>query len=82
VQVRCMPKKLPETIEVNISKLGIGDHLLVSDLKVDKGVEILTDPSAMLVTILTIQKKDETLDPVVASDEAEADEAKETAEAK
>jgi large subunit ribosomal protein L25 len=82
VQVRCMPKKLPETIEVDISKMAIGDHLLVSDLKVDKGVEILTDPSAILVTILTIQKLDETLDTVVAADEdvkeAEAAEAVET----
>jgi large subunit ribosomal protein L25 len=82
VQVRCMPKKLPDTIEVDISELGIGDHLLVSDLKVDKGVEILTESTAMLVTILALQKKDETLEPEIATvDDTAADE-KETAEAK
>lgn len=82
VQVRCMPKKLPNTIEVDISKLGIGDHLLVSDLKVDNAVEILTDPTAMVVTILAIQKKDETLDPVVATENEAAADAKETVETK
>jgi large subunit ribosomal protein L25 len=85
VQVRCMPKKLPNTIEVDVSKLGIGEHILVSDLKVDKGIEILTDPTAILVTILTIQKLDETLDSSVATGEevaTESKEAKETAEAK
>jgi large subunit ribosomal protein L25 len=86
VQVRCMPKKLPGTIEVDVSKLGIGDHILVSDIKVDKSIEILTDPTAILVTILTIQKVDETLDTSVATDEEvaaeEAKEAKETTEAK
>jgi large subunit ribosomal protein L25 len=82
VQVRCMPKNLPDTIEVDISKLAIGDHILVSDLKVEKGVEILTDPTAMLVTILTIQKLDETLDTSVATDEEVAAEAKEAKEVK
>jgi large subunit ribosomal protein L25 len=85
VQVRCMPKKLPSTIEVDVSMLGIGDHIMVSDLKVEKGIEILTDPTAMLVTILSIQKLDETLDTSVATDEevaAESKEAKETTEAK
>jgi large subunit ribosomal protein L25 len=85
VQVRCMPKKLPDTIEIDISKLTIGDHILVSDLKVDKDVEILTEPTTILVTILAIQKLDETLDTSVATDEevaVEAKEAKEAAEAK
>ncbi|MEX2461971.1 MAG: 50S ribosomal protein L25 [Paenibacillaceae bacterium] len=81
VQVRCMPKKLPDTIEVDISKLGIGDHLLVSDLMFEQGVEILTDPSAMLVTILAIQKKDEALEPDVAAEEGKV-ETKESVEAK
>lgn len=77
VQVRCMPKKLPDTIEVDISKLGIGDHLLISDLKVDKSVEIITEPTAMLVTILAVQKMDETLEPEAATADAAA-EGKET----
>jgi large subunit ribosomal protein L25 len=82
VQVRCMPNKLPETIEVDISSLAIGDHLVVSDLKVAKGLEILTDPSAMVVTVLAIQKLDVTLEAVVPTDETKAAEAKETTEAK
>jgi large subunit ribosomal protein L25 len=82
VQVRCMPNKLPETIEVDISNLAIGDHLLVSDLKVAKGVEILTEPSAMVVTVLAIQKLDVTLEAVVPTDETEAAKVKETIEAK
>jgi large subunit ribosomal protein L25 len=70
VQVRCMPDKLPETIEVDISELGVGEHKLVSDLKVDDDVEILTDPTATLVTILAMQKADETLEPVASEEES------------
>jgi large subunit ribosomal protein L25 len=75
--VRCMPNKLPSSVDMDISKLHIGDKLLVSDLKVNKDVEILTDPEAVLVTILAVQKLDEALEPAAedAGDEAGTEEA-------
>ncbi|NQX66733.1 50S ribosomal protein L25 [Paenibacillus alba] len=51
VQVRCMPDKLLSAFEVDISGLGIGDHLLVSDLSFHEGIEVLSDATAMLVKI-------------------------------
>jgi large subunit ribosomal protein L25 len=71
-----MPNKLPSSLDIDISKLNIGDKLLVSDLKVSKDVEILTDPEAVLVTILAVQKLDEALEPAAedAGDEAGAEE--------
>lgn len=55
VEIRCMPDKLFAAFEVDISKLGIGDQLLVSDLSFHDGVEILTDASVMLVKVLNPQ---------------------------
>jgi large subunit ribosomal protein L25 len=55
VEIRCMPDKLFAAFEVDMSKLGIGDQLLVSDLSLHDGVEILTDASVMLVKILNPQ---------------------------
>jgi large subunit ribosomal protein L25 len=79
VMVRCMPNKLPSSVDMDISKLHIGDKLLVSDLKVNKDVEILTDPEAVLVTILAVQKLDEALEPAAedTGDEAGSEEAEE-----
>ncbi|MEC0227988.1 50S ribosomal protein L25 [Paenibacillus alba] len=51
VHVRCMPDKLLSAFEVDISGLGIGDHLLVSDLSFHEGIEVLSDATAMLVKI-------------------------------
>ncbi|NHN30223.1 50S ribosomal protein L25 [Paenibacillus agricola] len=51
VDVRCMPDKLISSFEADISGLGIGDHLLVSDLTFLEGIEVLTDPATMLVQI-------------------------------
>lgn len=76
VMIRCMPNKLPSSLDVDISKLGIGDKLHVSDLAAGKDVELLTDPEAILVTILAAQKLDETLEPAAEEPQANSDAAK------
>ncbi len=41
VEVICLPKYLPEYIEVDISKLELDDMLHLSDIKVPEGVELV-----------------------------------------
>lgn len=41
VEVICLPKHLPEYIEVDISKLELDDMLHLSDIKVPEGVELV-----------------------------------------
>ncbi|EXX84602.1 50S ribosomal protein L25 [Paenibacillus darwinianus] len=57
VEVRCMPDKLPSTMEVDISGLAIGDQLLVSDLIFRDGVMVLSDPQAVMIQIKTVQEE-------------------------
>ncbi|MBZ0222942.1 MAG: 50S ribosomal protein L25/general stress protein Ctc [Dokdonella sp.] len=40
VEISCLPKDLPEYIEVDLSALKVGDIVHTSDLKLPKGVEI------------------------------------------
>ncbi|MES2857757.1 MAG: 50S ribosomal protein L25/general stress protein Ctc [Pseudomonadota bacterium] len=40
VEVSCLPKDLPEFIEIDLSELVVGDILHLSDLKLPKGVEL------------------------------------------
>ena len=40
VEVSCLPKDLPEFIEIDLSKLEVGTVIHLSDLKLPKGVEI------------------------------------------
>lgn len=40
VEVSCLPKDLPESIEVDLAELKVGDIIYMSDLKLPKGVEI------------------------------------------
>lgn len=51
VKVKGTPTSLPEIIETDIAKLDIGQTLLVRDMIVPEGVEILADPSNAVFSV-------------------------------
>jgi large subunit ribosomal protein L25 len=50
--VKCAPDRIPASIEIDISKLNIGDHVQVSDLALPEGVVATDDPNATVLSIL------------------------------
>ena len=40
VEISCLPKDLPEFIEIDLSNLAVGDIIHLSELKLPAGVEI------------------------------------------
>ena len=40
VNIACLPKDLPESIEVDLAELSVGDIIYLSDIKLPAGVEI------------------------------------------
>ncbi|REK69219.1 50S ribosomal protein L25/general stress protein Ctc [Paenibacillus paeoniae] len=57
LEVQCLPGDIPDAIEVDVSGLGIGDSILVSDLSLPKGVEVKSDSQLVIVTVLAPQKE-------------------------
>lgn len=51
ITIKCLPAEIPEHVELDVSELEIGQHLSVADLPVMAGVEVLTDPAEIVVTI-------------------------------
>ena len=43
IPVRCLPSKIPESFEVDVSELDIGDSLHLSDLEFDDDLEVLLE---------------------------------------
>jgi large subunit ribosomal protein L25 len=65
VEISCLPAKLPEYIEVDISNLGLNDMVHLSDIKLPKDVTLTElegdDINDMPVVHITVQKvKEET----------------------
>ncbi len=49
LRIRCLPKDLPDFIEVNVSELKVGETIHVSELKPIAGVEFLDDKHQAVV---------------------------------
>lgn len=50
VRVSCLPGDIPSKIEIDISAVGVGDHIRVSDLSFEGDVELISDPDGVVVT--------------------------------
>jgi len=51
VEVECLPKDIPESIEVDISALHLNQSLKIEDLAPVERVKVMSDPQAMIVLI-------------------------------
>ena len=56
LEISCLPKDLPEYIEVDVSELDVGDALHLADLKIPEGVEVAAlvhggDPAQSVVSV-------------------------------
>ncbi len=60
-RVRCLPSMIPESIEIDISHLDIGDSVHVNEVSMAEGVELLTDPgqTACLVSAPRVEEEPE-----------------------
>ena len=76
--LEALPGDLPEHVEIDITSLGIGDSILISDLPAITGVTYVGDPETMLASVA--QPKGPTAEEEAA--EAEAEAASEAAEAR
>ncbi len=63
IELECLPAKIPDYIDVDVSSLKIGDSVLVEDIPVGEGVRILTDPKELLVKVMTAEKETEEKPP-------------------
>ncbi len=80
LEVSCLPAKLPEFIEIDITDLDIGDSVHVEEIPLEEGIEI---PAEINFTVLTIlSPKVEAVEvEEVEEEEAEAEAGEEAPEA-
>jgi large subunit ribosomal protein L25 len=84
IEVSCLPKNLPEYIEVDMEALSVGDNLHLSDLVLPKGVESVAlshggDHDLLVSAVNAPRNAAEDEDEAPAADDA-ADDAEESGE--
>lgn len=55
VEIECLPKDLPQQIEMDITALEVSDSIHVSDLAIPQGVHILSNAEMVLCHVATIR---------------------------
>lgn len=56
ISIQCLPESIPETIDIDLCVLKMGDSLLVGDLKLPEGVTCLDDSSQVVLSIMAPKK--------------------------
>lgn len=51
IEVECLPGSIPDSIDIDVAALDVGDSLHVSDLVLPEGVEAITDGDITVVSI-------------------------------
>jgi len=51
IEIEALPDKIPGHIEVDVSGLSVGQSIHVSDLKLEEGIKVLTEPTEVIVTV-------------------------------
>lgn len=64
--IRCIPSKIPESIEVDVSEMQVNDVLHIADLTFDEGVEVTIAPERTICSVSQPRLEEE---PVEVDDE-------------
>ncbi len=71
IEIRCEPREIPDSFDLDVSNLDVHDLLHVSDIVVAEGVEILTDPDQVIATVGIVKEEAEPALPVEGEEPAE-----------
>lgn len=70
IDIECLPKDIPQHLEVDIANLGIGDSILVKDLNFEN-IAILNAEDSMVVLVSHPKKEKEAVGEDMAGEPAE-----------
>ena len=68
IEIRCDPRNIPDSIDLDVSNLKVHDVLHVSDIPIDGNIEILDEPESVIATVGII--REEPVEAPVAEEES------------
>ena len=71
IEIKCEPRDIPDSIDVDVSALDVHDVLHVSDIQVAQGIEILNDADLVLATVGIVREEVEAPAPVEGEEPVE-----------
>lgn len=82
LEILCLPTEIPETIEIDITDLDIGDSIHVKEIPFEGDIEVQADVDFTVITIVSPKAEVEEVEEEAEEGAEEAVEGEETTEAK
>ena len=57
VEIECLPDKIPPSLNLEVSPLGLNENFHVSDLKISEDLKLITSPKRTLCTVVSIEEE-------------------------
>jgi large subunit ribosomal protein L25 len=80
VAIEALPLEVPQHLEADVSDLGVGDALRLSQVEVPEGVKLLDDPEEVVIASVQLAREEEPEEPEEGEEGEAAEAAGETAE--
>lgn len=58
VEVECLPDKIPNSLDLDVSQLELNQNFHVSDLKISKDLKLITKPERTLCTVVMVAEEE------------------------
>lgn len=71
IEIRCEPREIPDSIDIDVSNLDVHDTLHVSDIKVSETIEILNDAELVIATVGIVKEEAAPVAPIEGEEPAE-----------
>jgi large subunit ribosomal protein L25 len=71
IEIRCEPRDIPDSLDVDVSNLGVHDVLHVSDIKIEGNIEVLTPADTVIATVGVTREEEVAAAPVEGEEPAE-----------
>jgi len=55
VEVSCVPSKIPDEIQIDVSELSLGSGITAGELALPEGVELCIEPDEVIVSVVTVR---------------------------
>lgn len=68
IEIRCDPRNIPDSIDLDVTNLGVHDVLHVSDIPQNENIEILAAPETVIATVGIV--REEPVEAPAAEEEA------------
>jgi len=69
IEIRCEPREIPDSIDVDVTNLDVHEVLHVSDIQVPANVEILNAPETVIATVGIVKEEEIAPAPVAEGEE-------------